>query len=228
MTARQPLVLSAAIGLALTLASAPAVQAQNLLDILRGYVNSHRHSGGRILPNSASVQYTVDSGISNYYNEISSGVASGRLTAGEEAALRHELNLLIAMRDRFMSDGGYSGAESNEMVAAFNRLNGMIAASLNNGNVAFGRPWGGGAYPTFDSVVSLQARVRARINRAAANGSISAAQTFQLRSEYQQIARQLNRRTMSGNLNAHPTVRRLIALDRRLSNAIAARGTRWF
>ena len=149
MSQRQSYILTAVCGLVLSLTSAPAARAQGFMDMLRGYTGGHHYHGGNVLPNSWSVQRTVDSGIDNYYNELSSGVSSGRLTPGEASMLQGELNNIINMRNQFMADGGYSGAEANQMVAAFNRLNGMIASQLNNSNVAGGSwrstPWPVGA-----------------------------------------------------------------------------------
>jgi len=146
MSQRQSFVLMAACGLVLSLASAPAAHAQGWMDMLQGYTGGRHYHGGNVLPNSWSVQRTVDSGIDNYYNELSRGVSSGRLTPGEASMLQGELNNIINMRNQFMADGGYSGAEANQMVAAFNRMNSLIGSQLNNSDVAGGAWYGRGGW----------------------------------------------------------------------------------
>lgn len=234
MKRRIAIAVAALIGLSTAVIS-PANAASDLEKVLRllgGY--SDTYSGGTLVPNQATVQANVNTGLTNLAAQISAGVSSGQLTLDEQATLNAELNRLRSLHTSYMVDGGYSAFEVETMLSGFNSMNSLLATNLNNGiNIAGSTTTSGNLYMgDYNSVINLRNSLRTRINTAVANGDLTVAEANMLRAEFNRISSQLNRRTLRGNLNYNPLVRRLTALDHRVTQMIDdnryAGGNWWF
>jgi hypothetical protein len=125
----------------------------------------------------------------------------------------------------------------------------MVATAIGNTNTIGGigtlpgtypgNSWGNnwGNYPSnfrdYNSVISLRNSVNARINTGVSNGSLTTAEANMLRADFNRINAQLDRRNLRGNLNFNPVVRRLVALDQRVTQMIndsrfAGYGNWWY
>lgn len=185
----------------------------------------------------ARIRTNITTGLNNIATQISAGITSGQLTIDEQATLNAEFNRVRIMNDSFMADGGYTNAEVSEILAAFSSMNTMISANLNNGlNIGVLNPGTGlGGLPVTDynSVISLRNSIRASIDDGVDDGTLTSAEAAQLRSDLNRISAQINRRTVRGNLNLNPVVRRLIALEQRVDrlttdNSFAGYGNWWY
>ncbi|HEY9871579.1 MAG TPA: hypothetical protein V6D08_20650, partial [Candidatus Obscuribacterales bacterium] len=215
MEFRKPMAAAAASALALGIGVWQPAQADHFTDLLRSYLDSRISSRGRFVPNNAAVITTVDNGIANYRREISSGLASGRLTPDEAARLQAELDHIIALRDTYMLDGGYTSFEAQSMVDTFNRMNSLIATELSDRDTAISVWPYGRQYPRYGanarSVSRFQDRLDARISAALAQGTITRWQANRMRWE----ARRIENRVIDGEMSPGEAMRRLITLDRR-------------
>jgi hypothetical protein len=215
-----------------TVAIAPA-DAQNLNSILR---NLGLRGGGSSV-NEAQVQSNIQVGMNNISNQIQAGIRDGRLTVDEQAMLNAEMNRISNMHSSF-SLNGYTNAEVQEILSAFTNLNNMLSTALNNANTTIGfggynqynynNPSNYLGYPTsYNNVLSLRNKISNDINLAVSRGHLSASQAASLRAELRDINQSINNRTVRGNLNINPLVRRLVSLEQRVNNAIAG-GSFWF
>jgi hypothetical protein len=114
----------------------------------------------------------------------------------------------------------------------------MLSTALNNANTTIGfggynqynynNPSNYLGYPTsYNNVLSLRNKISNDINLAVSRGHLSASQAASLRAELRDINQSINNRTVRGNLNINPLVRRLVSLEQRVNNAIAG-GSFWF
>jgi len=224
MIGRILLSLSVCLGISF---SQPA-HANDVLSWLTNYVENRPHSN-RFLIQQTAFRQNVDTGISDYSNQISAGMASGRLTFDEASELDEELSQIIALRSSFMKDGAYSESEAHRMVDALTTMNNLIATASTNTKVAMpGETFRNGYQSDDNDIASLQARVRSRINRALASGSITPDQATLLRHEYNLISRDIDRHAGRNSVAANQAIRRLGTLDRKLYNTIAGSRAWWF
>lgn len=215
-------------------ASIQSASADSITTFLRNYLDlpSTVHSG--FAQNQGLIQSNINTGLSRTSSEISSGVASGRLTPSEAATLNAELNRVTSLHNSFMADGGYTNIEVQQILSAFNNMNNLVASYLNNNDIASGTTFGGITMPSdWQSVISLQTSIRNKIRDGLDDGTLSPAEARMLRSEYYQISRRLQRRQMWGNPDVSPFVRQLVVLDRRIDDLagekeFAGRGFWWY
>lgn len=199
--------------------------------------------------NQAMIDNNMETGFANYDNQIATGVNSGHITPAEEAQLRGELNNIMAMRASY-AGGGYNQNEVTSLLNSFNNLNAHISAAISNTatNVAGNGYWGGnyggpygtnyngnsrlGYNPNFDynfnnygQLTNWRSGLSTRIEQARQRGIISPGEAVSMRNEYNDIVNRMSQRAMNGNYGrGNRLVQRLENLDRRLNNAIAARG----
>lgn len=100
-------------------------------------------------------------------------------------------------------DGGNYGADLNTSIAPYR---------FNN----------------YNDVMGLRTQLSSRIDQAQSRRAISPVEASSLRNELNQIARQMNRQSVSGNFRNNNLVRRLESLDTRLNNMLSSRGSRWY
>jgi hypothetical protein len=230
---------AAAIAIAIGLSSALVAPAHAQSDIeraLRGLLGGRGGSG--LAANQGTIQANIQTGLSNISASLNSGVTSGQISLDERASLNAEFNRIQAMHSQFMFDGGYTNNEVQQILSAFSNMNNMIASATNNGiGTNIGTTFPGsiynGNFGNFNQVLSLQNNVLSRINAGVASGALTRSEARILRDDYNRIAAQLNRRNVRGNLNMNPVVRRLVALDSRVTqmvndNQFAGRGYPWF
>lgn len=239
--------LAAAVILGFSSVAMQPASANDITNIINRLGGLNGTGSGQFAGNQAMIQSNIQTGMSNIQAQLSVGVNSGQLTLDEQAAIRAEMSRVQGLNSSFLADGGYTTSEVNQILSAFTGLNNLISSSMSNGsNIAgnggfgygngyhdhhdhgygngngngWGNGYGNGSGMTFNSVVSLQNSVRARINAGVASGELTRFEANQLRSEYARIASQLTRRSLRGNLNVNPSVRRLQSLDARVTQMI--------
>lgn len=228
--------------------TAQPAQSQNFLnDLFNNYGIGPRFGGSdRMAGNQALISSNFQTRYNQLTSEIQSHINSGQLTPEEASILQAELNRINNMQ-LSLAAGGFTNSEAQMVVDAFTGLTTQlqVAASntitLNNnfgggyGNnpYGYGYGWRNGSYnmPNYTSVTQLQNSILTRINRGLASGHLTQSEANSLRNQYNEISRQINRRTVRGNVNMNPVVRRLMALDRDLTRQLRdnqVAGRRWW
>jgi len=233
--------ISLGLALASTLAvgCSAAVQANNLTEILRGYLGVNVN-GGAFVRNQAMVQGNINTGLIDLSSKISSGVSSGQLTGDEAAALNVDLDRPRSMHNSFMADGGYTESEVQAMLNGFSSFNSSMAASLSNSataNSTLNYPFGGGFNGRYDGrfddrfggsfrgrgnvttraqVNDMLAHINADISAGRTSGSLTRYEERTLRNEFNDIKNDLNRMNNRRNLRGTNIVQRVFALDRQV------------
>jgi hypothetical protein len=225
---------------------AQPAQSQNFLsDLFSNYGIGTRFGGDRVAANQALISSNFQTRYNQLTSEIQSHINSGQLTPEEASILQAELNRINNMQLSY-SAGGFTNMEAQMVVDAFSSLTNQLQASASNtitvnnnfgfgGNnpYGYGYGWRNGSYylPNYNSVTQLQNSILTRINRGLASGHLTQSEANRLRNDYNQISRQINRRTVRGNINMNPVVRRLMALDRDLTRQLRdnqVAGSRWW
>jgi hypothetical protein len=134
---KAPMKLAAlAMAVALLSGASTKVEARNLLNSLLGRPGINTSTHGIIQSNFATRQAQLRS-------QISTAVASGRLSASAAASLIAELDQINAREHTALASGGISQGEANELVAMFGdvttRLNSLLGSTAINPYDPYGR-----------------------------------------------------------------------------------------
>ena len=214
---------------------AQPAQSQNFLnDLFNNYGIGNRFGSDRMASNQALISSNFQTRYNQLTSEIQSHINSGQLTPEEASILQAELNRINQMQLAYGA-GGFTNNEAQMVVDAFTGLTNQLQASASNtitlnnnfgiggsNPYGYGYGWRNGSYnlPNYNSVTQLQNSILTRINRGLASGHLTQSEANNLRNQYNQISRQINRRTVRGNINMNPVVRRLTALDRDLTRQL--------
>ena len=137
-------------------------------------------------PASAQQWQSINQRQANLDQRIDVGVRNGSLTRGEASRLRAEFNDLARLEARYRSSNGLSMSERRDLDMRFDRLSAQIRYERNDRDDRYDRD----RYDRdWQPINQRQRQLDRRIDRGIRDGRLDRREAYQLRAEFNDIAR---------------------------------------
>lgn len=137
-------------------------------------------------PASAQQWQSINQRQANLDQRIDVGVRNGSLTRGEASRLRAEFNDLARLEARYRSSNGLSMSERRDLDMRFDRLSAQIRYERNDRDDRYDRD----RYDRdWQPINQRQRQLDRRIDRGIRDGSLDRREAYQLRAEFNDVAR---------------------------------------